>query len=500
MKLFMQKKQNKLIEEVISNKSVRTEITTCSHKWFFHTYGSEYVQHATAPFQDEFFRITEDESQKLVVLTAFRGSGKSTIFTTFYPIWAILGKPQKKFVVIISQTQAQVKLHLANLKRELESNHLLRQDLGPFEERNDEWSAGTLVLPKYNARIIALSMEQGVRGLRHRANRPDLIICDDLDDVASVKTKEARDKVYKWFLGDVIPAGDTDTRVFVVGNLLHEDSIMMRLKDKIEARTMDGAFYSFPIMDESGSPLWPGKFRSENDILTLKRKIGDEVTWQREYMLKIISDTDRVIHPEWLHYYDELPEPAPDVRLMGIYSGVDLAVSQKESADYTSIVTVMIYVIKREVKIFVLPNPINEHLTFPQVIERIKLLYQITHQEHKRNKIYVENIGFQQWLIEQLEMEYIPAEGVGLGGADKRSRIAFTGNHIQSGKILFPKKGCDELISQLVNFGSEKHDDLADAFSLVINKTQKIRPSPSLAECNKNVGGTIFGNVWAKVY
>ena len=41
---------------------------------------------------------------------------------------------------------------------------------------------------------------------------------------------------------------------------------------------------------------------------------------------------------------------------------------------------------------------------------------------------------------------------------------------IQSGHILFPQRGAEELIGQLTGFGVEKHDDLADAFSLVANQ------------------------------
>ncbi len=37
--------------------------------------------------------------------------------------------------------------------------------------------------------------------------------------------------------------------------------------------------------------------------------------------------------------------------------------------------------------------------------------------------------------------------------------------------IKFPRHGCEQLIEQLVGFGVEKHDDLADAFSLLINST-----------------------------
>jgi len=51
---------------------------------------------------------------------------------------------------------------------------------------------------------------------------------------------------------------------------------------------------------------------------------------------------------------------------------------------------------------------------------------------------------------------------------------------VQSGKVLFPKKGAERLIEQLVHFGMEKHDDLADAFAILLagiqeNKTNYIK-------------------------
>ncbi|MCC7004841.1 hypothetical protein IT397_02910, partial [Candidatus Nomurabacteria bacterium] len=177
-----QKITDELVQIMLCDARVRSEVTRTSHYWFFLTYLSEYVQYAFANFHHEMFALTQDAVIKMVCLMAFRGSAKSTIFTLSYPIWAVLGVQQKKFVLLVAQTQSQARLYLANLKRELESNELLRQDLGPFEERQEEWSAGTLVIPKYGARITAISTEQSIRGLRHGSHRPDLIICDDLED------------------------------------------------------------------------------------------------------------------------------------------------------------------------------------------------------------------------------------------------------------------------------------------------------------------------------
>ncbi|MFH2062862.1 MAG: hypothetical protein ABIJ46_01780 [bacterium] len=492
----MTSKAPDLADRIVSERSLRRGLATGSHSWFFSTYLGEYVRHPTAPFQREFFRVTEDDSIGLAVLTAFRGSAKSTIFTTSYPIWAILGRQRKRFVVIASQTQSQSRLHLSNLKRELESNRVLRADLGPFEERNEEWSSGSLVLPDYGARITALSIEQGIRGLRHGSRRPDLIICDDMEDIGSVRTRESRNRTHQWFLGDLVPAGDVGTKTIVIGNLLHEDSLIMRLRDQMERGELDGIFRAFPILADDGTPAWPGKFGSAEEVGKFRRRIGDEIAWQREYMLRIVSDTDRVVHPEWISTYDELPKPGPEVRPHCIYSGVDLAISERTSADCTAIVTVAVYDVGKETRVFVLPHPVNQRLSFPDATARIRQVFETAHGGNRNNRIFVEDVGYQRAMVQQLKAEGLPAEGVGTGGADKRSRIALTSPYIESGRVLFPETGCEELISQLVGFGTERFDDLADAFSLVVGRAAAVRrASFGLMEVNRNASPTLFGDI-----
>src|SRR6266404_4684981 len=239
---------NDLQQRLFSDKRVRTEITGQSHEWFFSTYFSNYLTHAVSDYQREMFTISENENLPLAVIVAFRGSGKSTIMTLSYPIWAVLGKLQKKFVLIASQTQYQARVHLTNIKRELESNELLANDLGPFVEQREEWGSTSLYIPKYNARITAISTEQSVRGIRHGQYRPDLIICDDVEDMNSVKTREGRNKTFDWLTGEIIPAGDTNTKRIIIGNLLHEDSLLMRLKELIENNEIDGTFRRWPLV------------------------------------------------------------------------------------------------------------------------------------------------------------------------------------------------------------------------------------------------------------
>src|ERR1700693_4146461 len=121
-----------VFEKVTKDRLVRQAIARESHLMFFHLYFPHYVRYPIAEFQKDIFRITEDMSNRLACIVAFRGSGKSTLITLSYALLAILGVQKKKCVLIICQTQAQAKQHMANLRRELENNPLLKSDLGPF--------------------------------------------------------------------------------------------------------------------------------------------------------------------------------------------------------------------------------------------------------------------------------------------------------------------------------------------------------------------------------
>ncbi|MEI7890546.1 MAG: hypothetical protein WCI36_01120 [bacterium] len=473
----------KIIDKMIKDKAIRVAITKESHFMFFHLYFAHYVKYPTADFQREIFALTEDTSVKNLFVVAFRGSAKSTIITTSYPIWAILGEQQKKFVVILSQTRNQARQHMGNIKYELENNELLKNDLGPFKESSDEWGMATLVFPKLNARISVASYEQSVRGLRHGQHRPDLIIGDDVEDLNSTRTREGRDKTHRWLTGEIIPSGDRDTRLVVVGNLLHEDSLLMRIKQDVEEEKLNGLFRSYPLIDENGEILWKGKYKDNNAIEEEKKKTGDDIAWQREYLLRIVPSDGQIIYSDWIQYYDELPKNK-EPRYTGI--GIDLAISKNDTADYTAIVSGDIHDYGSDMKIYVHPNPINERMNFPETVMQIKALACIG----KRYPFfYIEEVAYQTSLIEQLKYDGVKnVKGVKVHGQDKRMRLSMTAHLIKSGKVLFPRKGAEKLIQQLTGFGVEKHDDLSDAFANLVLKAIEENRSKIRVFTNKPVG------------
>ena len=374
----------------------------------------------------------------------------------------------------MSQTRVQAKQHMMNLKEQLESNELLKNDLGPFQEETDEWGTTSLVFSNLNARIMVASYGQSIRGLRHNQYRPGLIIGDDVEDIPSTRTKESRDKTYQWLKGEVIPCGDRHSQLVIVGNLLHNDSLLMRIKKEIGEGKMNGVFRSYPLLDEEEKCLWPGKYPDEKSIIEEKRRLGDERAWQREYLLHIIRDDDQIITPDQIHYYDG---PPPD-DCRAVFIGVDLAISEKETADYTAVITIAITGYGKDFRAFVLPNTINRRMDFPTTIDEIKRIYNSLKKNFRNVSILIESVGYQKAAVQMLVNENYPAEEVKVSD-DKRSRLMTISMPIQNGKILFPRRGAENLIGQITGFGIERYDDLVDAFTIIGQRIiDEDKPSP----------------------
>lgn len=275
-------------QNIISDPLVRQTITKRSFLYFFPIYFASEIEYPFAHFHREMIELVEHPQYKITVVMAFRGSGKSTIMNTANTLFSILGEKQKKFVVVVSKTKPQAKIHFENIKNHLTYNELLKQDMGPFQTSGEDFGSYSLEIPKFGSKIISVSSGQGLRGMKHNSHRPDLIILDDVEDTTSVINKRNREETYQWFLSEVIPAGDSNTEIFVLGNLLHTDSLLMSLKKGIDEKSLDGIFRAYPLYDDKGKILWPGKFPGTDAVRELQKSIGDEGVWKREYILAIV--------------------------------------------------------------------------------------------------------------------------------------------------------------------------------------------------------------------
>jgi predicted phage terminase large subunit-like protein len=150
--------------------------------------------------------------------------------------------------------------------------------------------------------------------------------------------------------------------------------------------------------------------------------------------------------------------------------GVELAISKRDTADYTAMVPGFVYGEDDDARIYILPRIVNRKMDFPETVDLCKAVDAAFHKEEGDHPTFViEDVAYQASLPQQLKAEGVRnVETTRPGSQDKRTRLVLTAHKIKTGKVLFPRHGAEELITQLVHFGVEKHDDLADAFSNLV--------------------------------
>jgi predicted phage terminase large subunit-like protein len=251
-------------------------------------------------------------------------------------------------------------------------------------------------------------------------------------------------------------------------------------------KNIENALFRLLFLKAYEGCIWPGKYPTPEDIKTERQKVISNTFWQREFLLKIVPEDSQVIQQRWIQYYDDTPHQRnlKENKLWELqqyrysFLGIDLAVSQKDSADCTAIVTVEVYGWYGNVKIYVRPYPINKRMTFPKQVDTIRATV-ATLKPHYQNSVVVETVAYQEVMAQVLkELDICKVHSV-IPRNDKRERLALISHQIKNGNVLFPREGCEELIEQITGFGVEKHDDLADALSIVVLKIFELAQNES---------------------
>jgi len=423
-----------------------------------------YLQLASAPFHKILANVLGDVTKTLIEIIGFRDSAKSTYGSLALVLWASLTQ-RYKFIVIINDTSQQVELSIANIRHELENNRFIKFFFGSVTI-GESWSSTNLLLSN-GVRIIGRSRGMNIRGIRHRQNRPDLIVVDDPENLQQVRKKENRDKTEQWFNAEVLPARATfGAKLVVIGNLLHNDGFVARLAKNPLFEVM-----KIPLVDPVTKKIaWVAKYPNQ-EALDKKRKEVGATAWAREYLLKIIAEDDQVVKETDIHYYPNELLTKRDVngelgyKITDAGVGGDLAISEKQTADYTAFVSGYKILWNKDKKnILILPNIFKKRVDFYATQnEALKIAGTMPYG----TKFYIEEVGYQRSAIQGLQrkgLSVYPMRPI----TDKKARLETVAPFIKDGTVLFPENGCEALIQSLVNFGIEEHDDDVDALVYLI--------------------------------
>jgi predicted phage terminase large subunit-like protein len=459
------------LERLVDDPEIRRAAAK-TLKGFCLTYLPHHFPADLSDFFDDMAHALEDYDLKRLEIIGFRGSAKSTMASLALPLWAALEHPDKyPFIILLADTRGQASINAASVQHELRNNELILRDYGhlryrkiddpkpePTLESDEDWQAMNCVLDN-GVRILSRSRGQKIRGIKHRQHRPSLIIADDVEDLDWVRTQENRDKSDRWYRGNVLPSLDEHGRAVVVGNWLHTDGLMARLRNTRIFKVLEFSLLRDGDGTEWERCTWKAKYPTQEAIDRKREELGD-IGFRREMLLQVVPEEGQDVLPEDIHYYDD--PPFDDGNYLA--HGVDLAISTKESADYTAIVAGEVAWEHEKTQVYVQPNPVIRRMNFTETMEALENVRRSTNMSCE---FYVEAVAYQQAAIEEMERRAFSVQAMH-PIKDKRARLRVAARYIKLGVVKFPRKGCEQLLTQLLGFGSEKHDDAVDALVYLI--------------------------------
>lgn len=171
-------------------------------------------------------RLSRQRGRKLNVVGP-RGGAKSTLATLTFVLRSAL-EQRESYIWIASDTRHQACAHLENVKAELLDNERLAACYLGATGRGPLWRASRIRL-RNGVAIEAFGTGQRIRGYRDRANRPSLILCDDIQNDHHMESARQRELSSRWFHGTLLKAGTKRTNIVHLATALHPDAIAMQL-------------------------------------------------------------------------------------------------------------------------------------------------------------------------------------------------------------------------------------------------------------------------------
>jgi predicted phage terminase large subunit-like protein len=448
-----------------------------------------------------------------VAIAAPRNHAKSTAITFAYTLAATLFR-ERKFVLIVSDTESQAVNFLGLIKQELGENQDLIKLFGLKTNEQGQVvftkdSESDLVVEFNDGvkfRIVAKGSEQKLRGLLWNGFRPDLIVCDDMENDEIVMNQDRRKKFQRWFNGALRPCISQNGVIRYVGTILHMDSMLENLmpvpSDKRTVHeplkmysTRRGAWKSVKYRahtDDFSAILWPERWpekrlREERDDL-ISQGLGD--VYSQEYLNIPIDEASSFFKKA------DFVEMREADRGMGLnyYITVDLAIGEKQRSDYS---VFLIAGVDEDRRIQV-RNVIRERLDGREIVETLIAL---------QNTYHPVAIGIEEGQISKAIGPYLfetmiqrnsfpLIERLKHMGKDKVARSRSIQARMRAKSIKFDKLGDWYQIfeDECMRFPRDKHDDQVDAFSYLGLMLDHLLEAPTKEEIKEEEYATEYRN------
>ena len=425
-----------------------------------------------------------------VAIAAPRGFAKSTAITHSYTLACALFR-ERNFILLVSGTEGQSILFLNDLKTELKENNHIHMLFGVPKFLKDAETDIIVEMPDgHKFRVMAKGAEQQMRGTKWANKRPDLIVCDDIEEDEQVMNKDRREKFRRWVFGALLPIRSDNGIVRIVGTILHMDSMLERLMPEYQLaeRKKVKLLIQEPlkIWTDYKLPWKSVKYRAHDsdweNLLWPEKRTREWLEMEREKY--VAQGMPEVYSQEYLNVpidestaffkrRDFIPQMLEDKKKTLIYYiGSDFAVSEKDRADYSAFVVGGM----DENGLLHIVNVIRERMDAKQIIDTMLHLETL----YKPDLFAIEKGQIEKaigpFLNEEMIKRGIFPNIVKLSPSmDKSQRARSIQARVRARGVRFDKEAdwYQPFEDELTRFPRDKHDDQVDALAylgLVIDK------------------------------
>jgi hypothetical protein len=415
--------------------------------------------------------------RRRVAIKVFRSGAKTTRVRIFLSKRIAYGV--SRTILYISKSEPTALATLTWLKNQVERQTKWAQFYGI--RQGDTWAADKAVFYNsvldINITVVAVGIHGQIRGLNFDDFRPDLIVCDDIEDEKTTNTEDQIKKHSDLLHGTVMrslasPSDNAYAMIVMIQTPLDmNDAIETAFKGQGDDPISDWLCVEASCfeLDENGNQVsaWPEMF----DLEFLKSEKAQAIRinklslWLREMEVTVTSPENCSFIATWLQKHQMLPVGNWDELVLT----VDPASSESKKADFQAIVITGKMQVSAWLVGYLLRKGRDVDDTVKDFFDAWDIMLALSSQGKKANlRFAVEIVGYQRQLKRAIEKEmtkrgrYAYIEPI----QDKRAKEdvinqAFT--HVAPHKLYHCLESHNEFIEAFERYPNVDHDDLIEA-------------------------------------
>lgn len=193
-----------------------------------------------------------------------------------------------------------------------------------------------------------------------------------------------------------------------------------------------------------------------------------ELVFRQEYLAEFVDFQGGIVKREHMRY--TAPPPLSELEVV---VGVDLAISTKETADWTAVATIGRHRCSGEVWIL---SVVRSRMGFRDAMAMI----QAEASRWNPDVVGVEQVQYQAAAVQELmRTTTLPVRGINPGGRDKLTRFFPLAARFEQGMVHIVPGISDSFLDELLSFPGTQHDDQVDACSTAWECLNVFKPTES---------------------